>query len=174
MRGSCPARVPPAAGTGAGDELAARVEAARLAEVREAIQRSLDALGRGDAAQMSITERGLEVVVVSDDVFFADASDALQPGGVEVLDAAQAAATGRDVLVHDAGAADPSAAFAISRLDDTSMAHVPVGVFRAVSRPTYDDLVRDQLDEAREAAGGPATDEDLAALLAGGDTWTVG
>lgn len=77
----------PAAGTGAGDELAARVEAARLAEVREAIQRSLDALGRGDAAQMSITERGLEVVVVSDDVFFADASDALQPGGVEVLDA---------------------------------------------------------------------------------------
>lgn len=94
--------------------------------------------------------------------------------GVEVLDAAEAAAAGREVLVHDAGAPDPSAAFALSRLDDTTMAHVPVGIFRAVARPTYDDLAREQLDDAREAAGGPATDDDLAALLAGGDTWTVG
>ena len=37
-------------------------------------------------------------------------------------------------VVHDAHAADPSAAFALSRLDDPSMAHVPVGVFR-VGRP---------------------------------------
>jgi len=48
-----------------------------------------------------------------------------------------------------------------------------VGVFREVSRPTYDDLVRAQISEAEEKAGGPASDADLAALLAGRDTWTV-
>jgi 2-oxoglutarate ferredoxin oxidoreductase subunit beta len=77
------------------------------------------------------------------------------------------------LVVHDAHATDPSLQFAISRLDDPTMAHVPVGVFRQVERPTYDDLARDQIAAAREAAGGPPTDADLAALLAGPDTWTV-
>ena len=54
-----------------------------------------------------------------------------------------------------------------------TLARVPVGVFREVSRPTYDDLVRAQIAEAQERAGGPATDADLAGLLAGHDTWTV-
>jgi 2-oxoglutarate/2-oxoacid ferredoxin oxidoreductase subunit beta len=76
-------------------------------------------------------------------------------------------------VVHDVNAADPSAAFALSRLDDRSMAHVPVGVFRSVSRPTYDDEVRAQVGSAVKAAGGRASDADLAALLAGSDTWTV-
>jgi 2-oxoglutarate ferredoxin oxidoreductase subunit beta len=90
------------------------------------------------------------------------------------LGVAPVAEVGLDrVLVHDAGAADPSLAFAISRLDGPSMAHVPIGVFRSVSRPAYDDMVRAQVDSAREGAGGPATDDDLAALLAGNDTWTV-
>jgi hypothetical protein len=44
---------------------------------------------------------------------------------------------------------------------------------RQVERPTYDDLVRGQLDAAIAAAGAPATDADLAALIAGKDTWTV-
>jgi 2-oxoglutarate ferredoxin oxidoreductase subunit beta len=92
-------------------------------------------------------------------------------GGVEVVDVADAGA--REVVVHDAHAADPTGAFALSRLDDVSMAHVPVGVFRDVERPTYDDQVRGQLHDAAEAAGGPASDDDLAALLAGPDTWTV-
>jgi 2-oxoglutarate ferredoxin oxidoreductase subunit beta len=76
-------------------------------------------------------------------------------------------------LIHDTHAADPSAAFALSRLDDRSMAHVPVGVFRSVQRPTYDDQVRAQVGSAVEHAGGRASDDDLAALLAGSDTWRV-
>jgi 2-oxoglutarate ferredoxin oxidoreductase subunit beta len=82
---------------------------------------------------------------------------------------------GRGVVpvVHDAHAADPSAAFALSRLDDTAMLHVPVGVFRSVDRPTYDDLVRGQVSASVEKAGRPASDDDLAALLAGSDTWRV-
>jgi 2-oxoglutarate ferredoxin oxidoreductase subunit beta len=77
------------------------------------------------------------------------------------------------LIVHDAEDPDPSVQFALSRLDDPSMAHVPVGVFRSVQRPTYDDMVRAQIDSAVHGAGGPATDDDLARLLAGGDTWTV-
>jgi 2-oxoglutarate ferredoxin oxidoreductase subunit beta len=78
------------------------------------------------------------------------------------------------VVVHDAAAEDPSQAFAISRMDDTSMEHVPMGIFRDVARPTYDDLTRAQVDAAVASAGGPASDEDLDRLLHGKDTWTVG
>ncbi len=46
-------------------------------------------------------------------------------------------------------------------------------MFRKVARPAYDDLVRAQVNGAVEANNGPATDDDLAALLAGRDTWTV-
>jgi 2-oxoglutarate ferredoxin oxidoreductase subunit beta len=77
------------------------------------------------------------------------------------------------VVIHDAGADDPSAAFQLSRLDDATMTHVPMGIFRNVSRPTYDDLVRTQVDDAVAKAGGPATDADLAALLQGKDAWAV-
>ena len=53
----------------------------------------------------------------------------------------------------DVAADDPSTAFALSRLDDPSMAHVPMGIFRSVQRPTYDDLVRAQVDGAVAGAG---------------------
>ncbi|CAL9300007.1 2-oxoacid:ferredoxin oxidoreductase subunit beta [Streptomyces sp. SudanB182_2057] len=75
-----------------------------------------------------------------------------------------------DILVHDAHAASPTTAFALSRLaDPDTLHHTPVGVFRSVDRPVYDTLMADQLDTAVEQHG----KGDLAALLAGGDTWTV-
>ena len=49
---------------------------------------------------------------------------------------------------------------------------MPMGVFRAVHRPAYDDLVRAQVSSARGGLPAP-TDDDLAALIAGKDTWTV-
>ena len=49
---------------------------------------------------------------------------------------------------------DPTQAFALSRLDRPQMTHVPMGIFRSVSRPTYDDLVRAQVDAAIDTAGG--------------------
>ncbi|MGC1208312.1 MAG: 2-oxoacid:ferredoxin oxidoreductase subunit beta [Ornithinimicrobium sp.] len=78
-----------------------------------------------------------------------------------------------DLVTHDVAAADPTQAFALSRLDDPSMAHVPMGIFRQVDRPTYDDQVRAQVDGARASAGGTASDADLQELLHGKDTWTV-
>ncbi len=74
------------------------------------------------------------------------------------------------VLVHDTQALDPSTAFALSRLADPgSLVRTPIGVFRAVQRPTYDDLMNDQIIRTVETQG----DGDLAALLQGKDSWTV-
>ncbi|MFI7588032.1 2-oxoacid:ferredoxin oxidoreductase subunit beta [Spongisporangium articulatum] len=92
-------------------------------------------------------------------------------GGLEVVDVASVGVEG--LLVHDAVNPDPSVQFALSRLDEPTMAHVPVGVFRSVDRPTYDDLAREQVEFAVSDAGGRASDEDLEALLYGKDTWTV-
>jgi 2-oxoglutarate ferredoxin oxidoreductase subunit beta len=78
------------------------------------------------------------------------------------------------VVVHDPANPDPSQQFAISRLDGPDMAHVPVGIFRDVQRPTYDDQVREQVSSAVTRRGGAVTDDDLATLIAGRDTWTVG
>ena len=88
-------------------------------------------------------------------------------GGLEPVDIAGA---GEDsLLVHDAHAADPSYAFALSRLDSSDFAHTPIGVFRQVERPSYDELMAAQLESARQRQG----EGDMAALLAGPDTWQV-
>ncbi|MBB2894738.1 2-oxoacid:ferredoxin oxidoreductase subunit beta [Flexivirga oryzae] len=75
------------------------------------------------------------------------------------------------IVTHDAAAANPAAAFALSRFDGPEMTNVPMGIFRNVERPTYDDGVRAQVEAA--SPNGPATDEELLALLHGGDTWAV-
>jgi 2-oxoglutarate ferredoxin oxidoreductase subunit beta len=75
-----------------------------------------------------------------------------------------------DLVVHDAHADDPSHAFDLSRLAEQSLARTPIGVFRDVERPVYDDLMRGQLEQAVATQG----TGDLADLLAGPDTWTVG
>jgi len=71
-----------------------------------------------------------------------------------------------DVVVHDA--TDAELAFALSRLSDQDLGHAVFGVIRQVSRPTYDDLARAQVEQA--VAGGGA---DLRGLVHGTDTWTV-
>ncbi|MFF7977726.1 2-oxoacid:ferredoxin oxidoreductase subunit beta [Streptomyces sp. NPDC007901] len=75
-----------------------------------------------------------------------------------------------ELLVHDAHSPSPTTAFALSRLADPDTLHnTPIGVFRAVERPVYDTQMSEQLDTAVEQHG----KGDLAALLAGGDTWSV-
>jgi 2-oxoglutarate/2-oxoacid ferredoxin oxidoreductase subunit beta len=74
------------------------------------------------------------------------------------------------LLTHDAHAADPSYAFALSRLDGTDFSHTPIGVFRQSQRPSYDELMSAQIESAREQEG----HGDLGKLLAGSDTWLVG
>jgi 2-oxoglutarate ferredoxin oxidoreductase subunit beta len=73
-----------------------------------------------------------------------------------------------EIVVHDAHRDDPAYAFALSRLSTQDLRYTPMGVFRSVQRPSYERMMADQLEDARAQQPG-----DLAALLAGGDTWTV-
>jgi 2-oxoglutarate ferredoxin oxidoreductase subunit beta len=88
----------------------------------------------------------------------------LQDGSVEVVDVTDES----ELLVHDTHAAEPSQAFALSRLTRESCGATPIGVFRDVERPVYDDLMGEQIQAAREQKEG-----DLGALLHTGDTWTI-
>jgi 2-oxoglutarate ferredoxin oxidoreductase subunit beta len=73
-----------------------------------------------------------------------------------------------DLLFHDEKAPEPSLAFLLSRMRYPEFPE-PVGVFRAVERPTYDELVNKQVDAAREKLG----EGDVEKLLNSGDTWIV-
>lgn len=88
-------------------------------------------------------------------------------GGIEVVDRAGVAE--EQILIHDAHNPDPSVAFALSRLDEPSFEHVPIGIFRQIGRPAYDVLMAEQLEEARSRQG----EGDLSELLMGGDTWRI-
>jgi 2-oxoglutarate ferredoxin oxidoreductase subunit beta len=89
-------------------------------------------------------------------------------GSLEAVDVSGAEAD--TLLTHDAHSADPSYAFALSRLDSSDFEHTPIGLFRQAPRPSYDDLMSEQIEAERERLG----DGNLASLLAGGDTWQVG
>jgi 2-oxoglutarate ferredoxin oxidoreductase subunit beta len=92
-------------------------------------------------------------------------------GGVKIVETADVAADA--LLVHDVANPDPSQAFAVSRLTEMGyLNQTPIGIFRQVERPTYDDQARAQVAEAAQAAPGEPADR-LAALLGSGDTWTV-
>jgi 2-oxoglutarate ferredoxin oxidoreductase subunit beta len=73
-----------------------------------------------------------------------------------------------DLLFHDEKAAEPSLAYLLSRMMQPEFPE-PIGVFRAVDRPRYDELLNNQIAEARKAKG----EGDLAKLFNQGDTWTV-
>ena len=89
-------------------------------------------------------------------------------GQISVTDVATA--DPKMIITHDAKAEDPGLAFALSRLDDSrSLANTPIGVFRDVTRPSYDRMAQEQLAKAVEDRG-PG---DLQSLLRGSDTWEV-
>jgi 2-oxoglutarate ferredoxin oxidoreductase subunit beta len=81
----------------------------------------------------------------------------------------ECAATDPYVLVHDETHEGPALAFALSRVTQATHGGTPVGVFRDVERPVYDELMAEQLRAAEEKRG-PG---DLAELLHSGETWTI-
>ncbi|WP_045740114.1 2-oxoacid:ferredoxin oxidoreductase subunit beta [Actinoplanes rectilineatus] len=75
-------------------------------------------------------------------------------------------------IVHDATVDDPAYAFALTRLSGSDLGTTPIGVFRSVQRPSYDEIVRKQVLDARaQATGTPG--EMFTELLHAGDTWTI-
>ncbi len=73
-----------------------------------------------------------------------------------------------DLLFHNEQQAEPSLAYLLSRMHYPEFPE-PMGVLRAVERPVFEDLVLDQVKSATQSKG----KGDLAALLAGGESWEV-
>jgi 2-oxoglutarate ferredoxin oxidoreductase subunit beta len=73
-----------------------------------------------------------------------------------------------DLLVHDESLEDPTMAFMLSRLHEPAYP-VPMGVLRAVERPTYDEMIHGQLARAKERLGEGSIED----LLLTKDTWQV-
>lgn len=89
--------------------------------------------------------------------------------GLDVAKTSDVAAS--EIVLHDAHSDSNAYAFALSRLSDQNLDHAVMGIFRQVSKPTYDDAARAQVGAARES-----TPHDMAALqslMYGRDTWTV-
>ena len=85
-------------------------------------------------------------------------------GGLAIVDVAS---VGEDALiVHDPSRPDPGLAFSLARLADNPTVPTPIGVFRDVQRPVF--------GRHGPRRTTPATDLELADLLVGSDSWTVG
>ena len=72
-----------------------------------------------------------------------------------------------DVLVHDSG--DKNLASILARMTYNADLPTPIGVIFKEERPTYEDMMVEQLQEAVDKKGRG----DLDALLKGTNTWTV-
>ena len=73
-----------------------------------------------------------------------------------------------DLLIHDEKAPEPTLAYLLSRMHYPEFPE-PVGVFRAVEQPTYEELLMGQITSATEKFGAGKLDD----LFGAGDTWTV-
>ncbi len=73
-----------------------------------------------------------------------------------------------DLLLHDEHADSAALAYLLSQLRFPEFP-VPLGVYRSVERPTYEQMLDDQVQEAKNKEGAG----DLDVLLNAADTWTV-
>lgn len=72
-----------------------------------------------------------------------------------------------DLLVHDSKQEDPTYAYLLSRMHHPELP-VPFGVFRDTTRPSYDSMVRDRMNEMKSR-----TKKTVQDVLAGNNTWDV-
>lgn len=74
-----------------------------------------------------------------------------------------------DLLIHRTREDNPTYVQLLAQMDVPQFP-VPLGVFRAIEKPTYEEMVEGQIKRAVEKHGGG----NLEALLNSGDTWMVG
>ena len=86
----------------------------------------------------------------------------------EVVTIGENGVTENDLLVHDINLNDPSVAFMLARMEQPEFPQ-PVGIFRAIERATYEEMMVDQIDAAIAKVGPGNLDK----LLNSGDTWVV-
>jgi 2-oxoglutarate ferredoxin oxidoreductase subunit beta len=86
----------------------------------------------------------------------------------EVVTIGQNGVTEADLVVHDENDSHGGLAFFLSHFAEPEFP-APIGVFRTVNAPAYQDLNSQQAANARAARG----KGDLAKLLSSGETWTI-
>lgn len=74
--------------------------------------------------------------------------------------------TALDILIHNEKAKEPTMAYLLSRFNYPEFPE-PIGVFRAVERPTYDGMLQEQMEKCQKDY------TCLQDLLEEGETWTV-
>ncbi len=73
-----------------------------------------------------------------------------------------------DVLIHESNQENTAYAHLLSRMEPPHFP-IPMGVFRAVHKPSYDELINDQVNNIIKKTGRGTLEN----LLDSGDTWTV-
>jgi 2-oxoglutarate ferredoxin oxidoreductase subunit beta len=73
-----------------------------------------------------------------------------------------------DLIIHDEKAQEPSLAYLLSRMVHPQFPEC-IGVFRAVERPTYDDMLNKQVEDVIKTKGRGKLED----LFASDDTWVV-
>ncbi|PYS57931.1 MAG: 2-oxoacid:ferredoxin oxidoreductase subunit beta [Acidobacteria bacterium] len=103
-------------------------------------------------------------------IFGKDRNKGIRMNGAhpEVVTIGENGITEADILIHDLNLQDPSVAFMLARMEQPDFPQ-PVGIFRAVERPSYDQMMTDQIETAISKSG-PGT---LEKLIYSGDMWTV-
>ena len=86
----------------------------------------------------------------------------LRPEIVKVEDVGE-----ENLLIHDEQASEPTLAYLLSRMGPPEFP-TPVGVFRAIKKPVYSQLLMEQVHSAQTARAA-----DLDALFRQGETWDV-
>ncbi len=104
-------------------------------------------------------------------IFGKDKNKGIRLNGVrpEVVTIGEGGVTVDDLLVHDETAPEPNLAYILGRLEYPEFP-VPMGVFRAVQKPTYETMLEAQIAQDIKAKG-PGNLEEL---LNSGETWVIG
>lgn len=85
----------------------------------------------------------------------------------EVVTVGEGGVTEGDLMVHDEKNPNPWYAFMLSKMERPEFP-IPLGIFRAIEKPSYEYLVEDQIRKAQATKRG-----ELRALLESGETWVV-
>jgi 2-oxoglutarate ferredoxin oxidoreductase subunit beta len=75
----------------------------------------------------------------------------------------------KDLLVHDEHDPNPAYSFLLSHMEQSEGFPTPIGIFRSIRVPRYEDLVNSQIRDVQAKRG----KGDLEKMLRAGDTWEV-
>jgi 2-oxoglutarate ferredoxin oxidoreductase subunit beta len=123
-------------------------------EIMARDKRAINQIRLVDGEPITFGPDGENAVVAADD------------GSLAIVPTSEA---GDRIVVHDPTRESSTTAFALSRLSHNPTGPTPLGVFRAVQRPVYDDMINEQVEQAVASRGRGS----LADLLASGNTWDV-